>query len=366
MPKLVTEVTAGVQFSRSADENGLSDSQNRSFRVLLLYPGEPFRIQDACGVFIGDRHPVNENIFCRSFTAQYEGDSRMVVLCSFQYQSTAGSNSEEDPGQYSPDIRPANWSISSSTIEAPATQWRESLGTGDPVGGWLAPANPAGDMYDGVTRLMPITTITIEQFNPFDPTKDTQHVGKVNDAVIKIGSLTCNRRTVLFRGVSARPAVESWGNIVFRGWQTTYEFAYRPNISTYNDGIAAASPREVGWDILVPQSGFNVKAFAPPGDASDEVFGQPLKHDAGKIVSPLALPDNVTAGDKVRGMVKVHEYESGGASQSPSAQPIPLNYNGRPRSPNADPKVIVRRWQVYEEMDFRTIGSPAPLRLEGL
>jgi hypothetical protein len=55
-------------------------------------------------------------------------------------------------------------------------------------------------------------------------------------------------------------------------------------------------------------------------------------------------------------MVMVFEYENGGASQLPSAQPIPINDNGRPRIDTASPKVLVYRYQVQDEIDFSQFG----------
>jgi hypothetical protein len=51
-------------------------------------------------------------------------------------------------------------------------------------------------------------------------------------------------------------------------------------------------------------------------------------------------------------MLKVFEYEDGGVSQTPSAQPVPLNLDGSPRIVTADPKVLVQRYQVYDEYEF--------------
>jgi hypothetical protein len=75
----------------------------------------------------------------------------------------------------------------------------------------------------------------------------------------------------------------------------------------------------------------------------------------GKVKTPLALPPNVAAGDKVRGMIKVMEYQEGGASISPCGLPIPLNDDGRPRKHTADPAVLVKQYCVTDEADFQTI-----------
>ena len=56
-------------------------------------------------------------------------------------------------------------------------------------------------------------------------------------------------------------------------------------------------------------------------------------------------------------MVKVFEYEDGGVSQAPSASPIPLNDNGRPRINTANPKVLVYGYQVQPSINLtQTLG----------
>jgi hypothetical protein len=381
VPKLITEVAGGNQFSRSSNQGQLADSAVRAFRMVLNEPGEAFDIQASCGVYIGDKHPVNDNLFCVSFDGRLEGDSRMVYAVSFQYQSTAdaasssGGGSGADPKSQPPEVRPANWTTSTSLMEMPKRVWaaRGSRNVfldfpvtlaGDPFkdgATWRAsePAiNPAGDMYDGVTALEPVVTINITQFERDDPTRHLLFAGHVNSEEINLGSLKMTPGTVLFRGVACQPVVESWGNSLRRGWTATYEFAYRRNRTKVNllyfdipfgGGNVASETRarpaeeiDIGWDIAVPVAGFNCRAFPPnvPLDTEDP-FGLPLRHKDGKIETPLALPENIDIGDRVRAMVRVFEYENGGASQAPSASPVALNINGRPRKTHdADGKLI--------------------------
>jgi hypothetical protein len=71
--------------------------------------------------------------------------------------------------------------------------------------------------------------------------------------------------------------------------------------------------------------------------------------------SEFRLPFQTTPGEKVRGMVKVYEYETGGTSQLPCAQPIPLNDNGRPRKSGLMP--LVYGYQVHRAIDLtKTLG----------
>ncbi len=360
MPQEVSEISSGAQFSRSSNEGQLADTQTRVFRILRSSADETVDIQAACNVKIGDQHPYNLNLYCVSFDARFEGDSRMVVAATFNYQSTASASSSSggsDPRSQPPDARPANWTTSTSLMEMPARVWRvrqDHLGNpamgeySDPV-----PAvNPAGDMYDGVTVLVPVVTISITQHDQTDPTRNLQYAGSVNAETINLGNLEMKTGTVLFRGVSYEPTTESWGGGLFRGWKATYEFAYRRNpikvnlISNIEGGgpldpfgnaptPLASPPIEIdaGWDAAVPVTGYNVKARI--GFVGDEDnFAQPLKHGEegsefdGRIVEPIDLPDGVDIGDRVRAMVRVFSYKGGGASQVPSASPVALKMNG--------------------------------------
>lgn len=353
MPKLTKEVSSGAQFSRSSQEGVVADSQTRVFKILLEQPGEVVNLQSECGIFIGDQHPYNTNIYCQSFSAAFDGDSRMVLVCTFQYGTTPSSGGGDGGGSgdsksQPPDIRPANWSVSSVTYEQPAYLWKAITGP-DVNNGWVVPANQCGDRYDGVVKLEPVVTIVVEQYHPYDPTRDVKDVGKVNSNTMRIGSLEVEPRQLLLKGVQSQPVVESWGELVYRGWKVSYEFAFRAN---YAGDVLG----NIGWDVAIPHTGFSVRAFAPPGNANQDPYGQPLRHDGYMIADPPALPDNVAAGEKVRAMIKVFEYENGGASQAPCAQPVPLNDDGTPRSADADPKVLVYRYQVQDEMDFTILG----------
>lgn len=377
MPKLVKETTSGAQFTRSMNEGVLADSQDRVFKIILNAPNEVVNPQTECGITIGDQHPVNTNIYCKTFSVRFDGESRMVMIVTFSYESSAHS-SQQPQDDKPPELRAANWSTSTSLIEQPVYRWYKRTGANTWAGNSAA-VNPAGDIYDAVSQLRSMVNISIEQWEPSDPTRHCRYGGYVNDEVMNLGSLVMQPHTVMFRGVTSQPSVESWGGGTWRGWKATYEFAYKRNSTKiYLDaafGVAVQGEEEVdlGWDIAVPQTGFNVKAFAPPGNAIDDPYGQPLQHGdensndatlrqfAGRIVEPVKLFTGVAAGDKVRAMVRVFSYRGGGASQTPSASPIPLNDDGRPRKDTADPKVLVYGYQVQPSIN---LTQTLALRLE--
>lgn len=358
MPQAVSEVSSGAQFSRNATENGIADAQTRTFKIVLQSPGEYVDLQKECGVYIGDAHPSNRNIYCQSFDGRYDGDSRMVVVVTFNYGTKpASSDGGLEAGSIPPDIRPANWTTSVATYESPVRTWRKVINGAALAAG--AAENPVGDMYDGIVKLEPIVTISITQFEQFDPLGNVDAVGCINSKEITCGSKKFPVAHVMLRSIQSSPVIEPFGSRLYRGWTATYEFLFKRN-PAYICGTNAFGQNDyleddIGWDVAVPQTGFNVKTFTPPGSATQDDYGQPLKHTNGKIVDPLSLPVGMAAGTKARAMIKVFEYENGGASQLPSAQPIALNDDGTPRAEDADPKVLVYRYRVYKEFDFNTL-----------
>jgi hypothetical protein len=377
MPKMVSEVPAGREYQFTGKQGELAVSTNRIFRIIRLSPDEFIDLPVACNIRVGDAHPNPQLslLRCTNYQAQVEGEGRMVILATFTYelQNPYGG---EDGGQGSsggggrlelnPEIRWAEWSVSSSLMEVPAYTWQNVTALDGSFGSAVPAANPAGDRYDGVTRTEPIVTISIQQFEKQDPTKYLQHLGKTNQGEAKIGSLVCQRRSLMFRDLQFRSTSEQYGALLYRGYDVTYQFVYRRN---HVKGISIGGVQQemnMGWDIAVPQTGFNVRAFTPPGNnAIDDTYGQPLKHAGGKIGfdggQPL-LPLGVSDGDKVKAMVKVFEYEDGGVSQAPSAQPVAMNDNGRPRKLTATPPVLVKQYKVTDEADFSQIFAHIRLR----
>lgn len=377
----VAQVISGQRYEQSADDGGVSTTRTKSFRIVRETPGEFLNYEDLCKIQIGSRDAENPTLRCSSYTAEPEGDSRMVQIVTFTYtwkphvaDSGGGGGGEFTPpptppsfdangvetsfpepspglaASKAPDIRPANWYIQSSLIETPAYWWRAITGPNAGLqSGDGPPVNPAGDLYEGVTRLDPAVSIHIQQFMWPDPTANAMHVGKVNKEQWTLGQMIMPPRSVMLRAMNTQPHIEAFGGKIYRGWMATYEFLYRRN------WVGAPVNDFIGWDWAQPQSGFNVKAFNPnAAGAGRDAYGQPLKHSDGRIVMPLEL-DGIASGDKVRAMVRI-AGQNGGAAQLPSAQPVPLNDDGTPRVSTATPPVLVYRYQIYEELDFDVLG----------
>lgn len=374
MPKFVSEITQGQTYEFSAGEGEVAASTSRVFRIIRESPTEYLNIPAICEINIGDQHPNEQGLYCVSLSAAYEGDSRMVVLATFSYRTTANaadSSGGGGGGQSSPpEIRPANWYTTTSLIEVPARSWGRIIGT-SLYAGITPPVNPVGDIYDGVTKLQPVVTINVEQWESTDPTRHNLWAGCTNNSSLNVGSLFIPQRCLMFRGVQSKPAVENWGGQIRRGWNCTYEFLFKRNVQTYHNDSGAATEAPIGWDVIQPVTGFNVKAFTPSlVQTIKDNYGQPLATYSeeesngtdkkyGMIKVPLALPSGIEVDDKVRAQVRTG-VSGGFAGQRPSAQPIPLNADGTPRPETANPKVLVFRYVVTEEIDFSRFN----LRLE--
>lgn len=369
MPKAVSEISSGGQFSRSLNQGQLADAATRSFRVILNTPAEAFDIQATCGVFIGDVHPTNANLACTNFDAKYDGDSRTVLLCTFNYASApaaqGGGGGQQNPKTISPDIRPANWSIGTELTEEPLRRWRRRIsatqwqGDGEAAQQWSKPVNPAGDLYEGLSVLRPLTSIKVTQFvlgGSGDPTFACQFVGTVNRDVIQLGSLNIKPHELMLRGINATPTVEPWGRFVLRGWNVEFTFLFKRLTVPVNfdqDGGEwnVETDVDIGWDVPVIVEGRNVIAFNP-GAASvwEDYAGQPLKCGSdGNVIVPLSLPDGISPGDRVRACVPIFASSERSYGQAPSSEPIALNANGTARY-LVSRKPIVWAYQIYPDI----------------
>lgn len=365
MPKYFTELTQGQTFSRSSEEGGLVDAAQRVYKVILLHPAEVFDPQFVTGTYIGSRHPYNLNLVCFNFDAKFEGDSRMVTLVTFYYKNYAtwaasATGGQNDPKTISPDIRPANWSTDTSLMEMPADVWWPA-GTDGPK---TVPMTPTKDRYDGVTKMVPITTIRVDQYEQRDPMINSEYVGCINSADIQMGGRTYPAHTLMLRGVSSKAHVETFRTTTFRGWIATYDLVYKLNKIKYqtgNGGLASDKDSVIGWDRLQPLESYYVfnKRL---GDADVDEGGLALEHLDFKVkdnggAQPYEYAKG-TAGKKVRAMVRV-PCPNGGWFQRPSASPIAVNSDGTPRNlydTNADgsPKLypILVKYQVQPEIDM--------------
>lgn len=352
MPQ-VSEINAGTQYQFSNDQGKVAASVTRVFRILKSSASEYTNIFSECGVNIGDPHPNESGLFCASASAQYEGDSRMVVLATFTYKTTpldddGGGGGGGDRNAYPPDVRPPSYSVSVSLQEVPALSWEKMTGTNKGV---QAPVNSAYQLYDNITKLAPVTTVVYKFFDNISVIAFNSDAGKINSADIGFRALgNVGRHTVMFRGAQSSPTVETFQGTRYSGFENTFEFMYRPNVNVLDQGAV-----EIGWDLLVPQTGTNLKTHAPANNPSQNNearndFALPLKlDDINQVAIPAALMDGIGVGQFHRAMIAV-PVGGGKFTMRPAGAPVPLNEDGTARSPNL--AMLINRYRVYEELDF--------------
>jgi hypothetical protein len=349
MPKMVTELAQGKSFSRSAEGGGLADQATRTWKILLNSPDEAFIISSVVGVNIGDPLGSANPIPCVSLDVKADGESRMVRIVTAQYRTTAGIGNT-DPGSQTPTQRPALYSMTTSLTEIAA--WGGSPVVGGASTGWTPAVNPAGDLVDGITRLEPVVNINIDQYSSSDMSQLLAYCGYVNSDTFNFSNLSVGVHCCMLQSVSSNPVVEQFGNTTFRGFKVTFGFAVRAHWTITRHGFQA-----IGWDMAVPQTGFNI-FNSGTGRADVDQKALALQHRNGKVSivgsSSVVLADGLV-NTKTRAMVTVPATEDGGYIQRPSAQPVALNDDGTPR--NADnfsriEKVLINRICIQPEMAF--------------
>jgi hypothetical protein len=219
---------------------------------------------------------------------------------------------------------------------------------------WTPAINPVGDLVDGITRLEPVVNINIDQYSYSDMSQMLAYCGYVNSDSFTFSNLSVGVHCCMLQSVSASPVVEQFGNTTFRGFKVSFGFAVRAHWTITREGFEA-----IGWDMAVPQTGFNIinLGLATPNEVDVEALT--LQHEeAGKVqLNSEGKPQTYafgTQGKKVRAMVTVPATQ-GGWTQRPSAQPVALNDDGTPRNIRYFPineKVLVNRICIQPEMAF--------------
>lgn len=373
MPKSVVELAQLNTWSKSSDGGQIADTATRGYKVLLFSPDEVWDPFQEIGLNIGDPYLANEpgNLPLVSVDVRADGDSRLVRIVTATFRNTPGGTDGSGGGgggggsvdrrSQAPEVRAPLYSISTSLQEVPAGSWRERIGLG--YGRAKVPANKIEDVYDGVTKLEPVTTITIEQYSYTDGTNLLEYCGKVNSDDFTFSGLAIKKHQCLFQSVSSQGHVETFNGITFRGFKLSFVFVYKVNQATYMN-VGGEITEGIGWDMAVPHTGYNVKNIRL-GDADVDIGALALQHEnfVLKVLTPQVPPYTYapgTQGIKVRAhIIHASRGEESGAVQGLAAQPVPLNSDGSPRKAvtdsfgaAVDPPVLVYRYSTQEDMVF--------------
>lgn len=362
------ELATGQSSREGKPGERLADTYVRKFKFIKAAPNEIYSLPAITGIGIGSSLS-GTNATCVSVDDSPEGDSRLVRLFTYTYKTVAhdrGPVQQQQP----PDVRPPNYSYNFGVDYVSTFSWMP-----DPVanGGWDTAYTPNGEIVTGLEKPQVTAVLRVKQFVTADPAFANEHVGTVNSGTFSAGSFSAIARTLLFRGIDAQPAVESYMDATFSGWNVTYEFAYRENNQVINPAAGNNADNQslvnIGWDKAVPLTSRNVRCDTAAGLANIDVFAFPLEHNKNGAIKTVndgsgtvdgkvfwaADPNGgggTVQGTIARAMVAIPAVK-GGFTQVPAGEPVPVNHDGSPRS--RDMRPIIRRRGFHREIDFRQV-----------
>ena len=263
---------------------GSSPEYTRTLRVVMLSPRSADEIVAMCGVSHGSPHPDNPLATVVSVDVQEqlsEEDGTLVATVTAKYKV---SESEEgwDPMPWE---RGDTWKFATQGVAVPALTYFEG-NTQKPL------TNSAGDFFEGVTVDEAQQKITITGARQAFPSALAAAITNcVNDSTYLGFAANC----VKVQGISGESVSEVVGGQTVWYWKVTVELL----------------ARQTGWNLLLPDVGFNV----------------------------------MEGGTKKRATVEGPDGE-----EIASANPIALNGSGGKQAGNTPPAILERR--IYRQISM--------------
>jgi hypothetical protein len=241
----------------------------------------------AAGAFLGGTHP--------DYPVLQVLDVNVEEVDRFHVQVSANYGVPEDEEDFVTD----KWSFATGGAEVPALTYYEGAGNANKQ----ALVNGAGDYFEGLTTKEAEVRATISWRRPTFPASLAAAVtNTVNSSAFAFGGV----HTWLCAGISAQMETEIVDDVVQTYWTGTSELIYRAS----------------GWNLLIPNIGFNFK----------------------------------DGGQKVRAWVEF-QNDDGTVERVPAANAVALNHDGSRRAPDLAPVILSRR--VFPEVDFNQyFGTP--------
>lgn len=264
---------------------GSSPEYTRTLRVVMLSPRSADEIVALCGVSHGSPHPDNPlaTVFSVDVQEQLsEEDGTLVATVTAKYRV---SENEED-WEPLPWERGDTWKFTTQGVAVPALTYFDGS-TQKPL------TNSAGDFFEGLTVDEAQQKITITGARQAFPSALAAAITNcVNDAPYLGFAANC----VKVQGISGESASEVVNDQTVWYWKVTVELL----------------ARQTGWNLLLPDVGFNV----------------------------------IEGGTKKRATVELY------GEQVASANPIALNGSGGKQPGNTPPAILDRR--IYRQINMNS------------
>lgn len=271
---------------------GSSPEYTRTLRVVMLSPRSSDEIVALCGVSHGSPHPDNPNATVFSVEVQEEiseEDGSLVAIVTAKYKVSEN----EDDWDPMPWERGDVWKFQTQGVAVPALTYYEGT-TPTPL------TNSAGDFFQGLTVDEAQQKITITGARQAFPSGLAAAITNcVNDAPYLGFSTNC----VKVQGISGEAASEVVNDQTVWYWKVTVELL----------------ARQSGWNLLLPDIGFNY----------------------------------IAGGEKKRATVKGPDGED-----IASADPVALNGSGGLQAGGQLPAILDRR--IYKQITMSTYFGTSP------
>lgn len=258
---------------------GESPTAERKYVITVDEPTPTQTIINAVGIAHGALHP--EYAYLRMLDASLTESDRHHVEITYRYDLP--KQEDLDPN---PLARPDVWSFSTGGSEVPALTYYHGNGNND-----VRPLqNTAKDFVEGLTTLEAEVRASISGNRAEFPLADA---ALVTNAVNDTSYLGGAAYTWQCAGISGQQATEVVNDVEIRYWQITVELVYRSS----------------GWNLLIPNVGFNYldggklkRAWVRDMDSDEKIASStPRALDAnGGLKAEGQPPDILGGGDGLR------------------------------------------------------------------
>ena len=270
------------------------ESRDLTRRFVVTHDGTPptgNELVASLGIDLGSTHSEYTTNYCIAvdYREGYE-DSQ------YHGEFVAKYGTADPDDLVTPTLRQPKWTFDTQGTTVPAFYYYDTPGNGStkPL------TNSAFDFFEGVQTDEAQCSVTIRQnLATFPKGLAIALTNTINSSSWLTGATHCWK----CQGIKSELVVENWGNALVKYWDVTTTLLYRQS----------------GWNLLLPDVGFNF----------------------------------ISGGQKRRAMV--FDFENAEWVASPG----PVGLNGSGAQTGGAPAILTRR--VHREVDFNTyFGSPPP------
>jgi len=222
------------------------------------------------GIFHGSFHPEYSFLRCTEGSISEGDPDPWHAVISYRYEVPQRGNNEFEPN---PLARPDVWSFSTGGAQVPALVYYEGAGNDD----IRSLTNTAGEYFEGLLAEEAEIRASISGNRPTFPLATAAAVTNAINSAPYLGGAAYSWKCA---GIGAQQNTEVVNDIEINYWSVTVELLYRQS----------------GWQLLLPNVGFNYLTGGDPAKASvyvrDDAPNSPTKGNDIPAVNPQPLDES--------------------------------------------------------------------------